>query len=148
MRADAAPLTKRGARLVLLHEGDQIASRRLLDVSHIGVFGNASVRSAALRACFEAGIAVLWFSYGGWFAGFAGPLSGGSVELRARQHRAAAIGAPELAAAFVAGKIRNCRTLLRRHGGAIEIPSIRHGGSQPLAFLVEPSRRGHRLAGG
>lgn len=119
-----ATLTKRGARLALLHEGSEIASRRLLDVSHIGVFGNASVRSAALRACFEAGVPVLWFSYGGWFAGFAGPLTGGSVELRARQHRAAALGAPKLAAAFVAGKIRNCRTLLRRHGGEAVRPLL------------------------
>lgn len=38
-----------------------------------------------------------------------------NVELRMRQHRAAAIGAPSLAASFVAGKIRNSRTLIRRH---------------------------------
>jgi CRISPR-associated endonuclease Cas1/CRISPR-associated protein Cas4 len=140
-----ATLTKRGARLVLLHEGAEIASRRLLDVSHIGVFGNASVRSAALRACFEAGVQVLWFSYGGWFAGFAGPLSGGSVELRARQHRAAAIGAPELAAAFVAGKIRNCRTLLRRHGGEAVRPLL--GQLAALAAHAEKERRLDALLG-
>jgi CRISPR-associated protein Cas1 len=39
-----------------------------------------------------------------------------NIEVRIRQHRAAAIGRPELAAAFVSGKIRNARTLLRRHG--------------------------------
>src|SRR5205823_2573124 len=40
-----------------------------------------------------------------------------NIDLRIRQHRAAAIGAPELASAFVTAKIRNARTLLRRHGG-------------------------------
>jgi CRISPR-associated protein Cas1 len=41
-----------------------------------------------------------------------------NVAVRMRQHRAATLGSPHLAAAFVAGKIRNSRTLLRRHGGA------------------------------
>lgn len=40
-----------------------------------------------------------------------------NIELRVRQHRAAVVGAPETVASFVAGKIRNCRTLIRRHGG-------------------------------
>lgn len=40
-----------------------------------------------------------------------------NVLVRMRQHRVAAIGAGDVAAAFVAGKLRNQRTLLRRHGG-------------------------------
>jgi len=65
-------LTKRGGRAVLLEDGEETASARLIDISHL---------------------------------------------LRMHQHRAAAIGAPELAGALVAGKIRNSRTLVRRHGG-------------------------------
>jgi len=41
----------------------------------------------------------------------------GNVALRVRQHRAAAVGALHQARAFVVGKIRNQRTMLRRHGG-------------------------------
>lgn len=110
-----ARLSKRKGRLVLLVEGEEIESVRLFDVSHVAVFGNATVSSAALRACFESGIPVLWFTYAGWFAGFAGPLNGGSVRVRMRQHRAAMVGTPAIAGQFVAGKIKNARTMLRRH---------------------------------
>lgn len=130
-------LTKHQRRLVLQLEGQEVSSTRLLDVAHVAVFGNVTVRSAALRLCFEAGIPVLWFSYGGWFAGFAGPLNGGSVTLRLRQARAATIGTPELAANFVAGKIRNQRTLLRRHGGSDAF-------AKPLAQLAALVRQAER----
>ncbi|MGH2969605.1 MAG: CRISPR-associated endonuclease Cas4g/Cas1g [Solirubrobacteraceae bacterium] len=110
-------LTKRGGRVVLLEGGEEVASRRLIDVSHVAVFGNVTVGSALLRECFDAGIPVLWFTHGGWFSGVATGMPPNNVNVRMRQHRAAMIGAPELAAAFVAGKIRNARTLIRRHGG-------------------------------
>ena len=109
-------LTKRGGRAVLIEDGEEAASARLIDVSHLAVFGNVTVGSALLRACFESGTPVLWFTMGGWYSGHAQGMPPGNVEVRMRQHRAAAIGAPELAGAFVAGKIRNARTLLRRHG--------------------------------
>lgn len=108
-------LTKRGGRVVLVEEGKVTASRRLLDVSHIAVLGNVDVSSALLRACFEDGMPVIWFTSGGWFKGVAMGMPASNVNVRMRQHRACALGSPELASAFVAGKIRNCRTLLRRH---------------------------------
>lgn len=111
-------VTKRGGRAVLLEKGEEVASRRLLDVSQVAVFGNVDVGSALLRECFDAGIPVLWFSAGGWFSGVAQGMPSKNVAVRMRQHRAAAIGATDVAGAFVAGKIRNQRTLLRRHGGA------------------------------
>jgi CRISPR-associated protein Cas1 len=111
-------VTKRGGRVVLIEDGKQVASRRLLDVSHIAVFGNVDVGSALLRECFDAGVAVLWFTHGGWFSGFAQGMPAKNVAVRMRQHRAAAIGAPQIAQAVVSGKIRNQRTLVRRHGGA------------------------------
>lgn len=113
-----ARLTKRGGRVVLIEDGKQVASRRLLDVSHVAVFGNVDVGSALLRECFDAGVAVLWFTHGGWFSGFAQGMPAKNVAVRMRQHRAAAIGAPHIAQAIVSGKIRNQRTLIRRHGGA------------------------------
>jgi CRISP-associated protein Cas1 len=109
-------LTKRGGRVVLLDEGEEVASRRLIDVSHVAAFGNVTIGSAAVRSFLEMGAPVLWLSSGGWLSGFAAGMPGKNIELRIRQHRAAAIGAPELAAAFIAGKIRNARTLIRRHG--------------------------------
>lgn len=110
-------LTKRGGRAILIEEGKQAASRRLIDISHVAVLGNVDLSSSLLRACFETGVPVLWFTAGGWFKGAATGMPSKNVAVRMRQHRAAALGSPELAACFVAGKIRNCRTLLRRHSG-------------------------------
>jgi CRISPR-associated protein Cas1 len=119
-----ARLTKRGGRVVLIEDRKEVATRRLLDISHIAVFGNVDVSSALVRECFDAGVAVLWFTHGGWFSGYAQGMPAKNVAVRMRQHRAAAIGAATLARTFVTGKIRNQRTLLRRHGGADAAPAL------------------------
>lgn len=138
-------VSKRGGRVVLLEERKEVATRRLIDVSHLAVFGNVDVGSAVLRACFEAGIPVLWFSAGGWFAGYAQGMPSKNIEVRIRQHRAAAIGRPELASAFVSGKIRNARTLLRRHGGGAAGKAV--GQLAALAGAAATERRIESLLG-
>ncbi len=112
-----ARLSKRGGRVVLLKGGEEVASQRLLDVSQISVFGNVDVSSALLRACLEQGAPVMWFTSGGWLSGMATGVPPKNVQVRIRQHRAAALGAANIAAACVAGKVRNQRTLIRRHRG-------------------------------
>ena len=124
-------LSTRSKRLVLFDGTEEVASRRLIDVTHIAVFGNVTIASAAVRACLQEGVPILWMTYGGWLVGAATPISKGSIELRMRQHRAAAIGARSTIAAIVAGKIRNQRTLIRRHGG-----SEAHGAVAQLATLA------------
>jgi CRISPR-associated protein Cas1 len=114
LTTQGARLTKRGGRAVLIEDGEESQSRRIVDISHVAVFGNATVGSALLRELFDRGVPVLWLSFGGWFSGVATGMPPGNVELRQRQYRAATIGAGELAASFVSGKIRNARTLLRR----------------------------------
>lgn len=140
-----ARVTKRGGRAVLLEDGQEVASRRLIDISHIAVFGNVDVGSALLRACFELGAPVLWFTTGGWFSGVATGMPSKNVEVRARQHRAAALGSPELAAAFVTGKIRNARTLIRRHGDADAKKAL--GQLAALARQAESARQLDSLLG-
>jgi CRISPR-associated protein Cas1 len=109
-------LSKRGKRVVQLRgDAEQLASARLIDVSHIAIFGNVNVGSSLLRTCFENGIPVLWFTYGGWLRGFAAGPGPGNVQARIRQHRAARVGEPWFPSAFIAGKIANSRTLVRRH---------------------------------
>ena len=118
-------LAKRGGRAVLVEDGEEVQSRRLVDISHVAAFGNVDVGSALMRELFERGIPVLWLTYGGWLSGVAIGMPPGNVELRMRQHRAAMIGSPEIARAFVVGKIRNSRTMLRRHGGASAREAVR-----------------------
>lgn len=110
-----ARLVKRGGRLECQLEGETTASARLIDVSHVLVTGGATITSPALRACFDADIPVLWLSSGGRLAGVAAGQGPAGVRLRIRQHRASAIGAGAIAARIVEGKIRNQRTLIRRH---------------------------------
>ncbi len=123
---DATPLyvttpgsrvTKRKGRVVLKEQGQEVASRRLIDVSHVALFGNADIGSALMRECFDHGIPVLWLTMGGWLSGLATGMPAGNVAVRMRQHRAAAVGGAGLPQLFVSGKIRNQRTMLRRHAG-------------------------------
>lgn len=122
-----AYLGKKAGRLEVRREGEVVASVRLIDVSHVAVFGNVQVGTQLLRELFAREIPVCWFSYGGWFAGIAEGLPSKHVELRRRQVVVAARGGLEIARRVVAGKIRNARTMLRRNG--------RHRDDRALAQL-------------
>lgn len=111
----AAIVRKRGGRLMLEVDGERQASTRMLDVAHIAVFGNATVTAGAMRACLENDIPILWFSAGGWLAGYSIANGGSWVARRIAQvERARGSDVTTLARTFVTGKIRNQRTLLRR----------------------------------
>jgi CRISPR-associated protein Cas1 len=120
----ARPLyvTEQGA-YVGLHEGrieitrhrELIGATRLIDVSQVNLTGNVQISTQLLRECFRREIPVAWFSYGGWFSGIAEGLPNKHVELRRRQVGIAHQAGVPLAAAFIEGKIRNSRTLLRRN---------------------------------
>lgn len=129
-------IRKKSKRLLLEHEGEQEASRRLIDISHLAIFGNVTVSAAAMRACLEGDIAILWFSHGGWFSGYSIPHGGSWVARRQGQYALAADpdASSSVARAFIGGKIRNQRTLLRRHGGGEAERSL-----GPLAELARQS---------
>lgn len=102
-------------RIEISKDRQKLSSVRLLDVSQICLYGNAQISSQALRAAFRESIPVCFFSYGGWFQGLAEGLPSKHVELRRQQALASVRGDVRSAAAMVEGKIRNCRTLLRRN---------------------------------
>lgn len=113
-----AIVRKRAGRLILEVDREQQTSVRMLDVAHVAVFGNATVTAGAMRACLEDDIPILWFSSGGWLAGYSIAHGGSWVARRIAQvELARSENSLGLARAFVAGKIRNQRTLLRRLGG-------------------------------
>jgi CRISPR-associated protein Cas1 len=93
---------------------------RLPNTSHVVLYGNIQVSAQAMRAVLERCIPVSFHSYGGWYYGRATGVESKNVELRLGQHRAA--GDPafclRLARGFVASKVRNSRTLLRRNHAA------------------------------
>ena len=93
---------------------EKLASVRMLDVSQLVVFGRVQVSTQVLWELFAREAPVLWMSTGGWLQGYAIGQPSKYVELRRRQTALHAQGGSGLAHQMVAGKILNCRTLLRR----------------------------------
>lgn len=110
-------LGKTGDQLAVKKKGSLIQKVRLLDVSQVCLFGSIHITEPALRELITRGVPVCHFSYGGWFYGITTGLVHRNIDLRIRQYAVAASAEESLAFArrFVTGKIKNCRTLLRRH---------------------------------
>ena len=106
-----------GGRLTVSKHRETLASVRLIDVLHVCAYGNIQVTAQAMRSLFERDIDVFHFSYGGWLLGMTTGLPSKNVMLRIRQTTAAARGQLDAPRRMIAGKIRNCRVLLRRNGG-------------------------------
>jgi CRISPR-associated protein Cas1 len=112
-----ARVGKRGDRLVVELKDETLAEVRLKDVSELCLYGPVQVSTQAMHELLDRDIAVCYFTSGGWFRGIAHGMAHKNIELRIRQHAVAADPnqALCLARAFVAGKIRGGRTLLRRN---------------------------------
>ena len=132
-RDDLRPLYVTGHGLIIGKSGDvlQIKERkksvqevRVGEISQVNVFGNVQFSAAALQGLCWAEKPVAHFSYGGWFYGLTQGLGLKNVFLRKRQFALSedAFFCLSVAREFVAAKIRNQRTLLRRNH--IEPPAI------------------------
>ncbi|HIQ20388.1 MAG TPA: CRISPR-associated endonuclease Cas1 [Planctomycetes bacterium] len=124
-----ATLGKQGDQLVISSRGRVLRKVKMIDVSQVCLLGNVQLTAQALRRLTAAGIPIAHFSYSGWFHALTSGLIHKNVELRMAQFAAAADPerALKLACAFVAGKIKNARTILRRNRSA--------GAPQPLGRL-------------
>jgi CRISP-associated protein Cas1 len=125
-RDDLRPLYVTGYGLIVGKTGEvlQIRERkkpvqevRVGEISQVNVFGNVQFTAAALQGLCWAEKPIAHFSYGGWFYGLTQGLGLKNVFLRKRQFTLAeepffCLG---VAREFVAAKIRNQRTLLRRN---------------------------------
>jgi CRISPR-associated protein Cas1 len=124
-----------GGRLTVHRQRERLADVRLLDVPHLSVYGNVQISAQALRTLFGNGVAVFHFSYSGWLQGVSTGLPSKNVVLRIRQTTAAARGELDAPRRMIAGKIRNCRVLLRRNGGPATATVVRQLAA--LAALAE-----------
>jgi len=90
---------------------------RMMDVSHIVLFGNIQMSTQAVRRLCDEDIPVTWFSMGGWFYGMTCGHSMKNVLVRIEQFRHAAdpTSCLRLARQFVRGKIHNHRVLFMRN---------------------------------
>lgn len=126
VQSPRAYVRKDGERLVIEVEKEKVATAAYGDTSQVVLFGNASLTTPALHECLVREIPVTWLSYGGWFMGHTVSTGHRNVETRTSQYRASFDSEVclRLARRLVAGKIANCRTLLKRNwkgeGGDVE----------------------------
>jgi len=135
-----------GDRLRVEARGEPAVLVRVAHTSHVALYGNVQLTTQALAVLLERDIPVFFFSYGGWLRGRTVGHAHGNVELRIAQHRAQqdTDAALRLARAFVAAKIRNQRTLLRRNHdapdetvlGELEVLARRASGAADTASLL------------
>lgn len=94
-----------------------LAEVRLAELSHVCLFGTPQISTQLVHELCDRQVPVAYFSFGGYFRGLTGGLPSKNVELRIAQYRQAADPAfcLSLARAWVAGKIENQRTMLRRN---------------------------------
>lgn len=106
-----------GEELVIKRRDGSKVRARIPNTSQLSLFGNVQISTQALRKMFEREIPVAFHSSGGYFVGRTQTHESKNVELRLMQYRASTDPgiSTDLARSFVEGKIRNCRTLLRRN---------------------------------
>jgi CRISP-associated protein Cas1 len=131
---------KSGAVLQVRDKDSLVQEVRIGEICQMSLMGNVQVSTQAIQALCEAGIAICYFSAGGWFYGITTGLNQKNVFLRRNQFRFAEQDyfARVLARRLVAGKVRNQRTLLQRN----HVEPDRN----TLAGLKEMAQRAERAA--
>ncbi|MCX7392510.1 MAG: CRISPR-associated endonuclease Cas1 [Planctomycetales bacterium] len=117
VKEQGAVVGKDGDRLTIRHREAKLMSVPLIDISQVSVFGNVQMSAQVLREIVNRGIPICHFSYGGWFHAMTIGHDHKNVELRMAQFATAADPVKSLALAkgFITAKIKNSRTILRRH---------------------------------
>lgn len=137
VQAQGARVSLEGDRLRVSVGGANVADARLPNTSHVAIFGNAQISTQALAALLDRDIPVVFLSGGGWLRGRTLGHGTKNADLRIAQYRAAVD--PEtacaLARSFVAAKIRNQRTLLRRNASKLDVVAL--GELESLAKKAE-----------
>ena len=117
VHTQGAVVGKSGGQLEVKQKGQVLQKVRLMEISHLALFGNVQVTAQAVQELCDRDIPICYFSYGGWFRGITNGMGHKNVELRCRQYLGAMT--PETALSIsrrmVFGKIKNSRTLMRRN---------------------------------
>lgn len=115
-----ARVSIRSGRVRVDKAGEDLGNVPIERVLALVLHGNVDVSSGLLRELLWRRLPVVWCSGTGRVIGWATPASGPNGGPRVRQHVASLNGHLGLAREFVAAKIGNQATLLRRHGEAPE----------------------------
>ncbi|MCC6996723.1 MAG: CRISPR-associated endonuclease Cas1 [Deltaproteobacteria bacterium] len=154
-RDDALPLYvhtagarvgRRGDELVIEERDGTRHEVTLLRTSQVVLVGGVQISTQAVQELCARGLPVVYLSAGGRFFGVTTGMPHKNVELRLAQYRAAASESRALGLArrFVAAKIRNQRTLLRRNG---DVPDLVLDRLRELAVAAEECGAAESLLG-
>jgi CRISP-associated protein Cas1 len=117
VQAQGASLRLEGERFVVHCKDGATTEARIANTSQVSVYGNVQVTTPVLRTLLDRNIPTLFFSYGGWYQGRLVAGDSKNIELRLAQYDGVQSEGLclRLARGFVASKILNCRTMLRRN---------------------------------
>lgn len=117
IQAAGAQIGKSGGVLQVRYRNGERQDIALRSLSHLSLYGQVQITTAALQALCDEGLGVSFLSSGGWYYGALDSVGGHNVPARLAQFESASNpgAALRLARAFVRGKLLNCRTLLRRN---------------------------------
>ena len=117
VQTQGAVIGKSGGQLEVKQKGEVLQKVRLMEISHLALFGNVQVTAQAVQELCDRDIPICYFSYGGWFRGITSGMGHKNVELRCRQYLGAMTPGTALSISrrMVFGKIKNSRTMLRRN---------------------------------
>lgn len=112
-------LSREGERVIVRRDGATVAELPFAAIEHIRLAGSGvHVSTPLLHACLDAAIPISFLSSRGHYRGQLVAAGGNGAALRLAQYAALQDGERclAIARAIVAGKIRNQRFVLRRHG--------------------------------
>ena len=132
---------RKGEVLQVKEKKEIVQEVRIHDLSHVALFGNIGISTAAIQTLCEADVPVTYFSMGGWFYGFTRGHSLKNVFTRVEQFRLARD--PNvclwLARSFARGKILNQRTMLMRNHLEPPAPILAKLKNSAATALAAPS---------
>lgn len=111
----------RGGRLVVERHDAEKTTVPLERVLGVVVHGNVDISAALLRELMWRDLTVVWCSSRGRFIGWSHSGHSPNGSARVLQHAASACGRLDLAREFVAAKVSNQATFVRRHGAPREV---------------------------
>jgi CRISPR-associated protein Cas1 len=131
---------KREERLEIWSQDGKVSEPKLREISMLSLYGGVEITTPAMVELMQRGVPVLHFTHGGWFQGICQGTTHKNVELRVRQFQCASDPKRSLLLArnVVAGKIKNCRTLLRRNNPGV--------GADSLALLAKLAAQAHEAS--
>jgi CRISP-associated protein Cas1 len=108
---------KKGDRLEIWSREGKVSEAKLREISQLSLYGGVEITTPAMVELMQRGAPVIHYTHGGWFQGICLGTTHKNVELRMRQFEYAMDPKRSilLARKAIAGKIRNCRTLMRRN---------------------------------